>query len=77
MGAEGDQPVAIEGTESGDTIRVKPRFREGGLGIGEVALAEDVVGLEAIEAAVERIAGGGRERVVEAHAMGQVTTALP
>lgn len=77
MGAEGDQPIAIEGTEGGDTIRVEPRFREGGLRIGEVALAEGVVGLEAIEAAVERIAGGGWERVVEAHAMGQVTTALP
>src|SRR6476646_8344130 len=67
MGAEGDQPVAIEGAQSGDTIRIEACIREGGLRIGEVALAEDVVGLEAIEAAIERIAGGGWERVVEAH----------
>src|SRR6185436_6634971 len=77
VGAEGDQPVAIEGTEGGDAIGVEARFRERGLGIGKVALAEGVVRLEAIEAAIERIAGGGWECVVEAHATGQVTTALP
>jgi len=77
VSAEGEQPVAIEGAEGGDALGVEARFLERRLGIGEVALAEGVVRLEAIEATVEQVAGGGREGVVEGHATGQVTTALP
>src|SRR5262245_21021547 len=77
VGAQGEEPVTVERAKGRASLRIEARLCERGFGIGEVALAEDVVGLQEIEAAVQRVAGGGRKRVVEAHATGQVTTALP
>ena len=77
MGAEGEQPVAVERAEGRDALGVESGRSQGALGILEVAFAEGVVRLETVETAVERVAGRGREGVVQAHATGHVTTALP
>src|SRR5439155_198320 len=54
-----------------------PQTLAEGLGVFQIALTEGVVGLELVQAAVEQVARGGREGVVEAHATGHVTVALP
>src|SRR6266545_2264701 len=77
VGAQGEEPVAVERAEGGDALGVEAGVSQRRLGVGEILLAELVVGLEAVEAAIERIAGRGRESVVKAHATGHVTTALP
>src|SRR5215469_2768531 len=77
VGAQGEESIAVERTEGHPPFGIEAGLGEGGLRIGYVMLAEGVVRLQAIEAAIERIAGSGRKRVVQAHAMGHVTTALP
>src|SRR5215470_11760767 len=77
MSAKGEQPIPVESAKGRAPLGIETGFGERRFRIGEVALAEGVVGLEAIEAAIEQVTGGGRKRVVQAHATGHVTTALP
>ena len=77
MGAHGEEAIAIGGAESGDALGIEAGLLQGGFGIREISVAEGVVGLEPVEATVERIAGSGRKPVVERDGTGHVTTALP
>jgi hypothetical protein len=81
MGAAGHQRVAIHAAQVGPLALGQAEGGGGRDRIGDEALDEGRVGLERVEAAVERVGLGRREAVVGALAhgvgSGHSTTALP
>ena len=81
MGAAGHQRVAIHAAQVGPLALGQAHLAGRRDRVGEKALDEGRVGLERVEAAVERVGLGRREAVVRgvAHAAsrGHSTTALP
>ena len=79
MRAARDQRVAVGGEQRGLALRVEAVLGHSRFRVGEKARAERVVRLQRVEAAVERIRGGGREPIVRVVHRGTChsTTALP